>query len=164
MKTLEINQDPALEAANIRPVPKKFEREEIFRHELIWKEGPYAIYRYHYLKTDFDPPHWKYEAVIIRISEPHPKGTDRRLREALPSNSDWGRFGWSLNCLEKAHQQIASERARRGKVIESNYYSHFKNSAANSKNIEGLSPKTTIPHLEGANSPSHNTIAKRMEP
>ena len=39
MKTLEFNHDSDLEAANIRPVPKIFEREGIFHHELEWKDG-----------------------------------------------------------------------------------------------------------------------------
>jgi len=39
MKALEYNKDPVLEAANIRPVPKVFEREGLYRHELIRKRG-----------------------------------------------------------------------------------------------------------------------------
>lgn len=144
MKTLKENTDPSLEAANIRPIPKVFEREGTFRHELQWKDGPYAIYRYHFLKTEFNPPRWKYEAVIIRIMNPHPKGTDQRLREALPSNSDWGNFGWSFNTLEKAQEQIAKERITRGEVIESNYFAYFKNGFDNSRNDGGETSNTIL--------------------
>ena len=150
MKTLEFNHDPALEKANIRPVPKIFERESTFRHELEWKEGPYAIYRYHFIKTDFDPPCWKYEPVIIRITEPHPSNSDRRLREALPPNSDWGKFGWSLNTLEKARKQIATVKAERGEKIESNYYSHFESGLENSVNTAGEIQNVTQPTSEGS--------------
>ena len=96
MKALEYNKDSALEAANIRPAPKAFEREGTYLHELVWKDGPWAIYRYRFIKSEKPEPHWKYEAVILRIGNPHPRSEDRRLREALPSNSDWGSWGWSL--------------------------------------------------------------------
>jgi hypothetical protein len=151
MKALEYNKDSALETANIRPAPKAFEREGTYLHELVWKDGPWAIYRYRFIKSEKPAPHWKYEAVILRIGKPHPKSEDRRLREALPSNSDWGSWGWSLNTLEKAQEQIADQRIKRGEVIEANYYSHFKNSVPNFRNAGGLSQKTTIPPREGAN-------------
>lgn len=163
MKTLKINNDPALEAANIRPVPKVFEREGSFLHELVWKDGPWAIYRYRFIKSEKAEPHWKYEAVIVRISEPHPRSEDRRLREAMPSNSDWGNFAWSLNTMEKAQEQIADQRINRGEVIESNYYSHFRNSVENSKNTGDLSPKTTIPPCEGIKPRSDNANLERVQ-
>jgi hypothetical protein len=148
MKTLEENIDPLLEAANIRPVPKIFEREGLFHHELKWKKGPYAIYRYYYIQTENPEPHWKYEAVILRIMEPHPKSTDRRLKEALPSNSEWGQFGWSLSSFQKALEQIDGVKSKRGKAIESNYYSNLKSGMENSNNSMGGTRNTTLPPCE----------------
>jgi hypothetical protein len=90
---------------------------------------------------------------------PAPKAFER---EAMPSNSDWGSWGWSLNTLEKAQEQIADQRIKRGEVIEANYFSHFKNSVQNFRNTRGLSPNATIPPADGENDRSGDADKERL--
>lgn len=143
MKILKTRRDVALEVFNIRPISEKFEREKLFYHELIWKDGPYAIFRYHYMKTERLIPKWKFEAVVIRIKKPHPDSSDKRLYEALPSNSDWGKYGWSLNSFEKAHEQIELVKSDRAHTIESNYRSRIEKGRENSE--KGRASDSNLP-------------------
>ena len=71
--------------------------------------------------TEFNPPKWKYEAWVIRLSPPHPKSKDKRWIEQAPSNNEWGQFGWSLKTREKAMKQIEEVKRTRGEKIQARW-------------------------------------------
>lgn len=133
----------------LRPIPETFERNQTYTYELIWRDGPYAIYRYHFIPSDLDPPLWRYEAVIIRIKPPHPQSPDRRYVERLPGNGDWGLYGWSFNTLEQAQKQIKDVKELRGEKIESRYRSDFNSLSISFNSLEDLEENTTLPTGRG---------------
>lgn len=107
----------------ITPIPTEFVREGKFQHKLVWRDGPYAIYEYYYINHSKPKPTLRYEAVIIRIKDPHYLSKDQNLKESLPANGDWGMYGWSFVTFEAAKNHLAKVKETRGESIEKAYYS-----------------------------------------
>lgn len=76
----------------------------------IWRDASWAIYE----KTN--PNHSKstFEVVKIRIAQPKslPSGSHLPLRENYPSDSDWGKYGWTASSRPQADSILARELSR----------------------------------------------------
>jgi hypothetical protein len=73
----------------LKALPLSFKRDGFFYRQ-IWRQKDIALYQYGLRPA--------YELVIIRIQEEHflPNGALIARREAYPSSSQWGKYGWSF--------------------------------------------------------------------
>jgi hypothetical protein len=72
----------------------------------IWREGSFAIYQ----DSNFPADH--YEAIVIRLSKPHPRDPNPECfshAESYPSSEKWGTYGWTYTSNSHHHPLSAAQ-------------------------------------------------------
>jgi hypothetical protein len=93
---------PAAQTQNpraIRPLP---ERDTVYGHRLeqAWRQDQVRVFA----RSFPDKPPHEYEVIIVMLKPEKtlPDGTKIPARFAYPSNSDWGKLGWSIPKRQEA--------------------------------------------------------------
>ena len=81
-----------------------------YNHEVIFREKEYVISKL----TSMETGHFIcYEAFRVIVAKPFTlKGVFYGEREQTPSNEHWGKYGFSVHTLEKAHKRIEDLKQR----------------------------------------------------
>ena len=87
-----------------------------YRYRQVWRQGDIAIFEQQHKEN---PQVIRYEVVKIRVVPPTttPGGTTLPEREAYPSSSSWGLYGFTTYTLAEA-QALAATRFGPGEVGE----------------------------------------------
>ncbi|SRR6266496_806563 len=87
-------------------VPERF-KEYGFDLQQIKREGRVVLFKRWKERIPTMQPH--YDLVILRVAKEHtfPNGKTYPEREVMPTNEQWGTYGWSYVKLEDAEKNFA---------------------------------------------------------